>query len=92
MCGVFVCTYTFCLFVASVSSLISGSPFNDINVNDIAGSYTGIFSTSIDGDLTGPGQQVSKYVCIYLKPSYFSSTLILIILVRGLVITKFNTC
>jgi len=28
---------------------------------------------------------------IYLKPSYFSGTLILVILVRGLVITKFNT-
>ena len=48
-------------FVASVNSLISGDPFNNINVNNIAGSYTGIFSTSIAGDLTG----VSKYVYMY---------------------------
>jgi len=29
---------------------------------------------------------------IYLKPSYFSGTIILAILTRGLVIAKFNTC
>jgi len=28
----------------------------------------------------------------YLKPSYFSGTLILAILARGLMIAKFNTC
>ena len=56
---IYVCF--FYSFVASVNSLISGNPFNDINLNDIAGSYTGIFSTSIAGDLT----DVSKYICMY---------------------------
>jgi len=29
---------------------------------------------------------------VYLKPSYFSGTLILAILARGIVIAKFNAC
>ena len=31
------------------------------------------------------------FIAMYLKPSYFSGTLILAILARGLVIAKFNT-
>jgi len=36
--------------------------------------------------------EISRFKGNYLKPSYFSGTLILVILTRGLVITKFNTC
>lgn len=34
------------LFVATVNSLLSGNPLDDINVNSIAGSYNDIFTTS----------------------------------------------
>ena len=34
-------------FVASVNSLLDGNPFDDININNIGVSYTGIFSTSL---------------------------------------------
>ena len=33
---------------------------------------------------------MTTIVLIYLKPSYFSGTLILVILARGLAIAKFN--
>ena len=34
------------LFVASVNSLLSGNPFDDINLNNIAQDYINIFNTS----------------------------------------------
>jgi len=37
-------------------------------------------------------KNICKCICGYLKLSYFSGTLILVILVRGLVIAKFNAC
>ena len=45
-------------YVASVSSLISGNPYGDINVNNVGDLYTSAFETS----LTRMG--VSDYVHI----------------------------
>ena len=43
---VHLCMQCIILFVASVNNLISNSPYDEINVNNIADNYIGIFSTS----------------------------------------------
>ena len=47
-------------FVASVSSLISGDPLDDINVNNTADMYTAVFNSSRNLDMG-----VSDYVNTY---------------------------
>jgi len=46
----------------------------------------------VDGLLQDINIYLSLVVRTYLKPSYFSGTLILTILARDLVIAKFNAC
>ena len=47
---IYVCTvdilHVYLLYIASVSSLINGDPYGDININNIDDSYTSAFETS----------------------------------------------
>ena len=58
-----VYTHVYLSFVASVSSLISGIPYGDINVNNIADLYISAFATSLTNE------DVSDY---YIYRNYVS--------------------